>query len=154
MSNPKGHISVLRNPDIAHALYLRGLMEKAGRGSVLMVQQCREAGLPAPFWRPDLKLGVTVTFPAPETTPQDTPQDTQQDTQQVLSLLTRLDGERSRDELVGLLGPKDRKNFSLVHLNPALEAEVVERTIPEKPSSRLQKYRPTQKGQQANGKHL
>ena len=33
----KGHISVLRNPDIAHVLYLRGLMEKAGRGSVLMI---------------------------------------------------------------------------------------------------------------------
>ncbi len=35
----KGHISVLRNPDIAHALYLRGLMEKARRGSVLMIRQ-------------------------------------------------------------------------------------------------------------------
>ena len=63
---PKGHISVLRNPDIAHALYLRGLMEKAGRGSVLMVQQCDAAGLPRPFWKSDPKLGVTVTFPAPE----------------------------------------------------------------------------------------
>jgi ATP-dependent DNA helicase RecG len=30
-------IFVLRNPDIAHVLYLRGLMEKAGRGGVLMV---------------------------------------------------------------------------------------------------------------------
>lgn len=42
-------ISVLRNPNIAHVLYLRGLMEKASRGSVLMVQQCRDAGLPDPF---------------------------------------------------------------------------------------------------------
>jgi ATP-dependent DNA helicase RecG len=49
----KGHLSVLRNPDIAHALYIRGLMEKAGRGSVLMIGQCRESGLPAPIWSSD-----------------------------------------------------------------------------------------------------
>ena len=69
---PKGHISVLRNPDIAHALYLRGLMEKAGRGSVLMVQQCDDAGLPRPFWKSDPKLGVTVTVTvtSPEVIPQ------------------------------------------------------------------------------------
>ncbi len=65
---PKGHISVLRNPDIAHVLYLRGLMEKAGRGSVLMVKECRENNLPDPVWKSDAKLGVTVTFHAPEVT--------------------------------------------------------------------------------------
>nr|WP_095068653.1 ATP-binding protein [Pseudomonas sp. Irchel 3A18] len=35
-----GHISVLRNPDIAHILYLLGYMEKLGRGSVLICQAC------------------------------------------------------------------------------------------------------------------
>jgi ATP-dependent DNA helicase RecG len=163
----KGHISVLRNPDIAHALYLRGLMEKAGRGSVLMVQQCRSAGLPAPFWKSDTKLGVTVTFPAPEVTQQDTPevtpevgtqQDTQQDTQQVppqvLSLLTRLESDRSRDELMGLLGLKDRNNFSQVYLNPALEAKAIERTIPEKPFSKNQRYRLTALGKAIRAKFI
>lgn len=58
----KGHISVLRNPDIAHVLYLRGLMEKAGRGSVLMVRQCEENGLASPVWTSDKTRGVTVTF--------------------------------------------------------------------------------------------
>lgn len=60
----KGELSVLRNPDIAHVLYLRGLMEKAGRGSVLMVRQCREHGLPDPRWTSDETRGVTVTFSA------------------------------------------------------------------------------------------
>jgi ATP-dependent DNA helicase RecG len=32
-----GQISVLRNPDIAHVRYLRGLMEKTGRGGRLTV---------------------------------------------------------------------------------------------------------------------
>ena len=160
---PKGHISVLRNPDIAHALYLRGLMEKAGRGSVLMVQQCRDNGLPDPVWKSDEKLGVTVTFAAPEVTPeassevgtqQDTQQDTQQVTQQVLSLLNHLESDRSRDELMGVLGLKDRNNFSHVYLNPALEAKVIERTIPEKPFSRNQRYRLTALGRAVRTKAI
>jgi len=170
---PKGHISVLRNPDIAHALYLRGLMEKAGRGSVLMVQQCRDAGLADPFWKSDPKLGVTVTFPAPEVTPevrhqvgtksapsrhqvsqQDTQQDTQQVTPQVHSLLVHLEADRSRDELMGLLGLKDRNNFSQVYLNPALEAKVVERTIPDKPFSKNQRYRLTALGKAVRAKSI
>ncbi|GEM_PF-2386514 len=35
----RGQLSVLRNPDTAHVFYLRGLMEKAGRGSVLMIRK-------------------------------------------------------------------------------------------------------------------
>ncbi len=70
---PKGHISVLRNPDIAHTLYLRGLMEKLGRGSVLMVEQCRHSGLPDPTWTSDPDQGVTVTFRSMEATAEETP---------------------------------------------------------------------------------
>ena len=44
----QGHISVLRNPDIAHGLYLQGYVEKLGRGSVVIQQACKDAGLPAP----------------------------------------------------------------------------------------------------------
>lgn len=160
---PKGHISVLRNPDIAHALYLRGLMEKAGRGSVLMVQQCREVGLADPFWESDPKLGVTVTFSAGEVTGeagtnsassrhQVTQQDTQQDTQQVHSLLVHLETDRSRDELMGLLGLKDRNSFSQVYLNPALNAKVIERTIPDKLFSKNQRYRLTALGKAVRAK--
>lgn len=44
----KGTLSVLRNPDIAHVLYLRGYMEKIGRGSI-MIQRARPGrGLPLP----------------------------------------------------------------------------------------------------------
>ncbi len=60
----EGHLSVLRNPDIAHVLYLQGFMEKAGRGSVLMTQECERNGLPKPRWKSDKDLGVTVTFSA------------------------------------------------------------------------------------------
>ena len=40
--------------------------KRLGRGSVLMLEQCRERGLPDPIWTSDEKLGVTVTFCAPE----------------------------------------------------------------------------------------
>jgi ATP-dependent DNA helicase RecG len=158
----KGRLSVLRNPDIAHVLYLRGLMEKAGRGSVLMIQQCRDNGLRDPEWQSEKNLGVTVTFHTPEVTPEVTPQVTQQDTQQdtqqvspqVLFLLTQLDGNRSRDELMGLLGLKDRNNFSQVYLNPSLEAKVIERTIPEKPFSKNQRYRLTPLGKVVRSKSI
>jgi len=154
----KGHISVLRNPDIAHALYLRGLMEKAGRGSVLMIQQCRENGLPAPQWSSDDKLGVTVAFRAPHVTQQDTPHVTQQDTphvtQQVEALIGGLEGEKSRDELMADLRLKDRNNFSKIYLNPALEAGLIERTIPAKPSSRNQRYRLTARGKSVRAKSI
>ena len=66
----QGQISVLRNPDIAHVLYLRGYMEKAGRGSVLILQECERCGLPEPQWESDPNVGVTLTlFSAPNETP-------------------------------------------------------------------------------------
>ena len=52
----------------------------------------------------------------------------------------------SRDELQNALGLQDRKSFRQRYLNPALAEGLVEMTIPEKPNSRLQKYRLTDKG--------
>jgi ATP-dependent DNA helicase RecG len=145
----KGQISVLRNPDIAHALYLRGLMEKAGRGSVLMVQQCQDAGLPAPAWKSD-PLGVTVTFEAPSETPHVTqhvtPHVAPHVTPHVRRLLQAVQGEKSRAALMTTLKIKDRVHFADTYLRPALEAEVVEMTQPDKPRSVNQRYRLTALG--------
>jgi hypothetical protein len=41
------------------------------------------------------------------------------------------------------LGLSDRKSFRERYLKPALEAGLIEMTIPEKPQSRLQKYKLT-----------
>lgn len=52
----------------------------------------------------------------------------------------------SRDTLQAALGLSDRKSFRERYLKPALEAGLLEMTIPEKTSSRLQRYRLTEMG--------
>ena len=61
-------------------------------------------------------------------------------------LLRSLKGAMSRSELMEDLGIKHRVHFGTTYLGPALEAELVEMTIPDKPKSVLQKYRLTEKG--------
>jgi cell filamentation protein, protein adenylyltransferase len=75
---------------------------------------------------------------APQVTPQVTPQ--------VNGVLQVLTGDMSRTELQEALGLSDRKSFRERYLMPALSDELIEMTLPEKPNSRLQKYRLTKKG--------
>jgi len=55
----KNHPSLPTNPDIAHLLYIRGLMERIGRGTQKILNVCKEYGLPAPKWL-DKPSGVTL----------------------------------------------------------------------------------------------
>jgi ATP-dependent DNA helicase RecG len=57
----KNHPSLPTNPDIAHVFYLHGLMERIGRGGQLIINACRDHGLPAPKWV-DRPTGVTLTI--------------------------------------------------------------------------------------------
>ncbi len=50
-----------RNPDIAQVFFLRGYMERVGRGTQKMIAACKEAGLKPPTWKTD-DTGVTLTF--------------------------------------------------------------------------------------------
>lgn len=70
-----------------------------------------------------------------------TPQVAPQVTPQVERLLETLVGDMSRDQLQKAIGLQDRKSFRELYLAPALAAGLIEMTIPEKPNSRLQKYR-------------
>ncbi|HET8670115.1 MAG TPA: RNA-binding domain-containing protein, partial [Candidatus Saccharimonadales bacterium] len=47
----RDHLSLPRNPDIAHACFLRGFIEKVGRGTQRILEDCREAHLPDPKWQ-------------------------------------------------------------------------------------------------------
>jgi len=74
------------------------------------------------------------------------PHVTQHVTPQVAMLLKKLKGEMSRDDLMTQLGLTDRKSFSERYLQPALRHGLIEMTIPDKPRSRLQRYRLTAAG--------
>ena len=73
-------------------------------------------------------------------------QDTMQVTMQVEELLKAFDKEMDRQEIQGKLGLSNRDYFRLSYLKPALEQGFIEMTIPDKPNSRLQKYRLTASG--------
>jgi hypothetical protein len=55
-------------------------------------------------------------------------------------------GDKDRVTLQRFLGLKARKSFRTLSLAPALNLDLIEMTIPDKPNSRLQKYRLTEKG--------
>ncbi len=67
---------------------------------------------------------------------------------QVGELLLAIAGEMRREALQAALGLHDRKSFRERYLEPALADGLLEMTIPDKPNSRLQKYRLTDKGRQ------
>ena len=49
-------------------------------------------------------------------------------------------------ELRQVLGLKDLKHFRKTYLQPALDAGLIEMTLPDKPHSRRQRYRLTPRG--------
>jgi ATP-dependent DNA helicase RecG len=152
----KGHISVLRNPDIAQVLHLRGWMEKVGRGSLMILNECRNRGLPEPTWESS-ELGVTLTFHAGKVV------GTQLETTDVSSLSQvcpksvpsevveqMLRAAASVIDLKSLMqtaGQRNRTRFRNTILKPLLDAGVIELTVPDKPRSSKQRYRLTPKGE-------
>ena len=77
---------------------------------------------------------------------QDTMQDTMQVTMQVKQLIIIFEGDEEREVLQKKLSIKNRDYFRKAYIKQALFYELIEMTIPEKPNSRLQKYRLTPKG--------
>lgn len=110
--------------------------------TVLMIDQCRERGLPPPVWKSDEKLGVTVIFRTPEVTPEATPEATPE----VLRMVSAIQGEMTRAEIQKKLGLADEKHFREKYQQPGLKLGVIEMTVPDKPQSPLQKYRLTSAG--------
>ncbi|MBM4043524.1 MAG: hypothetical protein FJ279_00265 [Planctomycetes bacterium] len=93
---------------------------------------------------------VVVTFKAEMVaggaTPHETAQVTGQVAEQVLEFCRT---PRKASEIQELLGLRHRETFINNYLHPLLETGWIERTIPDKPRSRLQKYRLTAVGEAA-----
>ena len=55
-------------------------------------------------------------------------------------------GPLGNSEILVHLGLKDRTHLRNHYIDPALTAGLIERTLPDKPNSRFQRYRLTAKG--------
>jgi DNA-binding transcriptional regulator PaaX len=67
-------------------------------------------------------------------------------TTQVAKTLEAASEAAARESLQAVVGMKHREHFRKAYLEPLPTAGWLERTIPGKPTSRLQKYRLTDKG--------
>ena len=114
--------------------------------TVLMIDQCRERGLPPPVWKSDEKLGVTVIFRTPEVTPEAAPEAAPEATPEVLRMVSAIQGEMTRAEIQKKLRLADEKHFRKNYQQPGLKLGVIEMTVPDKPQSPFQKYRLTAAG--------
>jgi len=75
---------------------------------------------------------------------QDTIQDTKQDKQS--SFLKFCMTPRSREEMQQYMGLSNRSHFMREYLTPLLDKEMIEMTLPDRPTSRNQRYITAEKG--------
>jgi ATP-dependent DNA helicase RecG len=164
------YIAMHRNKLLAEAFYLRGDIEKFGTGFFRIQTELKdspEVGLKlealngftrshlevisqdTPQDTPQDKGLITrqVSQDTPQDTPQDTKQVTEQVTEQVKDLIDNIKEQMTRVEIQKRLNLKNREHFRAQYLQPGLAAGVIEMTIPDKPNSRYQKYRLTEKGE-------
>ena len=154
------------NPLLANPVYLAGYIEQIGTGTTDLIDRCVADGLPRPTFTLEDDFLLTIYRLTPQDTPQDnllknsyldsaTPQDTPQDTPQVTPQVIRVyravgDRALTKQQIMTILGLEDREHFRLTYLQPALAAGLLEMTIPDKPTSKNQKYRATKKGKELN----
>jgi Fic family protein len=109
------------------------------------IQESTQQTDSAPFIAFMLRMILdTVTTSTPEVAQEVTPE---------VRLLSVLAGEMTRQQLKEALGLKDDEHFRKAYLLPALEAGLIEMTIPDKPRSSKQKYRLTDKARQVMARH-
>jgi ATP-dependent DNA helicase RecG len=127
-------------------MFRTGMIEAWGRGIDKIMKGCQMIGVPNPIIE-DRGSNMSIEFIAPEDalylpTGKATGKVTGKATDQVESLLSAL-GEEELDtkSIMARLNLSSSPNFRELYLYPALELGLVERTLPDKPTSPKQKYR-------------
>lgn len=128
---------VRRNPLITRTLYYSKDMESFATGLKRIYTACKAAGCRVEFEQQ--AYGFAVIFYRRNTSTQDSPQDSTQDSLQN-RILEYCKVPRSKKEITVYMGYKDVKSFAKRYLKPLCEAGELQMTIPDRPSSRNQKY--------------
>ena len=128
-----------------------GMCEQAGTGLRMMQREWQALGHAPPVNTNDRARKSFTTF-LPE--PRAVGGVTAQVTAQVEALIAHLEGELTRGELQSALGLEHREHFRSAYLSPALDAGLIEMTRPDKPNSRLQRYRLTEAGRALRARRL
>jgi len=137
------HGSFPRNPLLAGAIFRTRLIEQWGTGTLRIIDACRPHGIAVEF---EQDMGMFIVRLKKAQTEQDAPEVTPEVTPEVMSMLAAIRGEMSRSEIQRALGLKDEKHFRENYQQVAVALGLIEMTIPDKPRSRMQKYRLTDKG--------
>jgi predicted HTH transcriptional regulator len=134
-------LSLPRNKELMRVYKDLGMVEQLGSGVPRIMQA---------YSKDCFKFSenyLRMVFPATEqVTTQVTTQVTAQVTAQVEELIKVFTGEHTRQELQDKLNLANREHFRKNYLQTALDENLIELTIPEKPNSSKQKYRLTEKG--------
>ncbi|MDQ9038765.1 ATP-binding protein [Acinetobacter seifertii] len=131
--------SIIHNPNIANFLYEHNYMEKSGRGSKRIIKACQDENIKV-SWTEDKSLhSVTILFQLPNA-------EVNKLSSTLKNLVKVIEGEMSRAEIQHALDLKDPEYFRKSYMLPALEAELIQMTLPDKPRSKNQQYFLTKKG--------
>ena len=145
------HASVPHNPLIAEPLFLTRIVERAGSGILDMIALCAEAGLKPPEFRQDAGSFIQTLWRPVQSGPAEERVTAQLGTKLALSqhqveVLSNSFEDSELFKLMIIVGRSDRTKFRHQVLNPLITAGLIAMTIPDKPTSSLQKYRTTEKG--------
>ena len=156
----KRGISRIRNPVIARAFRELDLIEQWGSGVKSIFEEAKKQGLLEPQIE-EIGMRVRFTVSLAKAIPTPLPEQgarsgvespTQSPTQSddpLMRLLHALQVEPlSSSMIMKQLQLKHKANFKENYLKPALAKGYIEPTIPDKPNSRLQKYRSTASGRE------
>ncbi len=128
----------------------RSTVEVWGRGTNRVIEMCGKHGAPPPVFEEMQRL-LVVTFRAPlvaggaagTSRSESGDQVTAEVTAQVAALCPEPQPARA---IMAELGLKHWKTFQTNYLAPLMTMGILERTIPDKPRSRMQRYRATEAG--------
>ena len=150
------HLSRLRNPKIAQTFHRIGAIEAWGRGTNRVIEECKKYGLEPPTFREESGY-LVVTFKAPigpesrseqqqpstsrGTSGSTSPVPVQHESLEEKVLVLLAGGPLSISEISGHLGQSRVSGQLKIVMQQLVKKGGVALTIPDKPRSRLQKYR-------------